>query len=75
MNLSFKLKTQDVNPKGESPIYLRMRFSDSNNKITESSIFTGVEVEPKHFKNGNLIIRTPNYSTKRMMLDSIVTYV
>lgn len=73
MNLSFKLKTQNVNPKGESPIYLRMRFSDSHNKITESSIFTGVEVEPKHFKNGNLIIRTPNYSSKRMMLDSIVS--
>ena len=50
-----------------------MRFSDSNGKITESSIFTGVEVLPKHFKNGDIHIRTPNYSIKRNKMDSIVS--
>jgi len=73
MNLSFKLKTQVKNPNGESPLYLRLRFTDSENKTTESSIFTGIEILPKHFKNGNLIIRTPNYSSRKLTLDSIVS--
>lgn len=72
MNLSFKLKTQVKNTNGESPLYLRLRFTDSKNKTTESSIFTGIEISPKHFKNGNLIIRTPNYSNRKLTLDSIV---
>jgi integrase len=73
MNLSFKLKTQSKNPKGESPLYLRMRYSDSNGKTTESSIHTGVEILPQHFKNGDIIIKTPNYSSKRLKLDSIIS--
>jgi hypothetical protein len=73
MNLSFKLKTQVKNTNGESPLYLRLRFTDSENKTTESSIFTGIEILPKHFKNGNLIIRTPNYSSRKLILDSIVS--
>jgi len=73
MNLSFKLKTQTKNPKGESPLYLRMRYSDSNGKTTESSIHTGVEILPQHFKNGDIIIKTPNYSSKRLKLDSIIS--
>ena len=72
MNLSFKLKTQVKNTNGESPLYLRLRFTDSKSKTTESSIFTGIEIPPKHFKNGNLIIRTPNYSNRKLTLDSIV---
>jgi len=75
MNLSFKLKTQDKNIKGESPIYLRMRYSDSNGRTTESSIFSGVDVLPQHFKNGDIIVKTPNYSSKRIKLDSIISDV
>lgn len=75
MNLSFKLKTQDINSKGESPIYIRMRFSDSGGKITESTIFSGIEILPKFFKNGNIHVRTPNYSSKRTILDSLVNDV
>jgi hypothetical protein len=50
-----------------------MRYSDSNGKTTESSIHTGVEILPQHFKNGDIIIKTPNYSSKRLKLDSIIS--
>ena len=73
MNISLKLKTQVKNTKGESPLYLRMRYSDTNGKITESSIFTGVDIKSTYFKNGDLIIKTPGYTSKKLKLDSIVS--
>jgi vacuolar-type H+-ATPase catalytic subunit A/Vma1 len=72
MNISLKLKTQDVNLKGESPLYLRMRYTDTNGKTTESSIFTGIDLQNKYFKNGSLIVRTPDYTQKKVTLDSLI---
>lgn len=72
MNTTLKLKTQDKNSDGECPIYVRLRKSVKGGKTYEASIYTNIDVSPKHFSGGSIKPRTPNYAAKQKKITSIV---
>ena len=73
MNISLRVNKQFPNQDGEVPLYLRLRFTLSDGKQTESNISTGLHIRPIHLKNGVLSSRTPNYNQKTEHISTIRT--
>lgn len=75
MNTSLKLDKKFKNSNGESPLYVRIRNKNSNGKYSESSIFSGVEVSEKHFSKGSITSKTPNFTNKQRIINSVLDQV
>lgn len=71
MKIQLLLKQKEVNNKGESPIYFRLRKTNQQGKRTEARIKTEVYVLSKYFKDGTLSTRTPKYAEYNTILSNI----
>jgi len=76
MNISLRINKSRPNDKGEYPLYVRIRgISLRTGKSQESAIRTGIHIRDVFLRNGDITPRTPNYQSKRRILDSILTDV
>ena len=72
MNTSLKLDKKYKKDGGKHPLYVRIRKKNSKGKFEETSIYTDVDLEPKHFKNGGIVPKSPNYTNYNRMVNSIM---
>lgn len=75
MNTSLKLDKKFKNSNGESPLYVRIRNKNSNGKYSESSISTGLDISEKHFSKGSITSKTPNFTDKQRIINSVLDLV
>ena len=75
MKTSLKLLTHRKNNKGESPLFVRVRGKNSQGKFVESSINTDLDIDSKHFDGGVLKSRTPNYTNKQRIINSMIDLI
>lgn len=72
MNISLKLDKKGLNKVDKCPLFVRMRSTASNGRRIESSLNTGIKILPKYFVKGVLSVKTPNYTNKQRVLNSIL---
>lgn len=75
MNTSLKLDKKFKDSNGESPLYVRIRNKNSNGKYSESSISIGVDISEKHFNKGSITSKTPNFTDKQRIINSVLDLV
>ena|GEM_PF-678802 len=75
MNTSLKLDKKFKNSNGESPLYVRIRNKNSNGKYSESSISIGLDISEKHFSKGSITSKTPNFTDKQRIINSVLDLV
>jgi len=75
VNTSLKLDKKFKNSNGESPLYVRIRNKNSNGKYSESSISIGLDISEKHFSKGSITSKTPNFTDKQRIINSVLDLV
>jgi integrase len=75
VNTSLKLDKKFKDSNGESPLYVRIRNKNSNGKYSESSISIGVDISEKHFNKGSITSKTPNFTDKQRIINSVLDLV
>lgn len=75
MNTSLKLDKKFKDSHGESPLYVRIRSKKSNGKYSESSISIGINISENHFNKGSITSKTPNYTDKQRIINSVLDLV
>jgi len=75
VNTSLKLDKTFKDSNGESPLYVRIRNKNSNGKYSESSISTGIDISEKHFNKGSITSKTPNFTDKQRIINSVLDLV
>lgn len=72
MKISLKINKQQTDKDGLHPLFIRIRDKNSKGKYTEVSIYSDVNVSDSDFKNGVLLTKTPNYTSKNRQINSVL---
>jgi integrase len=66
-------KFQEIDSDGGFPIYIRLRNKNLIGKWEDVSIKTGVSILHKYFSNGLIKTKTPNYTLKQNIVNSLLS--